>query len=337
MSPHGWRELEVPEIAAGWRLDHFLAQRFPDRTRSWLSRGIRNGQVLDDGGRPLRSAQRVRAGQRLRLLLPGIAPSEGPPPFPPLVYEDQRVAVVSKPAGLLVHPSGTRFTWSLVGLAKARWPQDDIDLVHRLDRDTSGVVLLSKDREANRSLKQEIVCGRASKTYLALCKGEIPWEERLLDGPIGPAEGPVRIQMAVRADGLAARTRVRVLDRRPGRTLVRCELLTGRTHQIRVHLHHAGYPLFGDRLYGVAPEVFLRAFEQGADAATFHAAGAPRQALHAWRIQIRHPDGGDLTGEAPLPADLQRWLDDPSVLPLDGASSEQRPETQPFEAEEEGE
>lgn len=311
------RDLTVPPTAHGMRLDRFLARWFRTWSRAALVRGVRAGQVLDADGRPLRPSARVREGQLVRVAIPGLAPTTAPPPLPTILYEDDRIIALDKPAGLLAHPAGTEFAWSAVSLAKERWPDQAIDLVHRLDRDTSGVLLLSRDADAGRHLKAAIKAGAVDKVYEALCRGEIAWDTRSLTGPIGPAGGEIRIQMAVREGGLAARTDVEVLARQPGMTRVRCRLYTGRTHQIRVHLDHAGHSLVGDRMYGVPSEVFLRAWEQGVDEAVIRAAGAPRQALHARRVTLPHPDGHDLTVEAPVPADLERWWADPSVLPLD--------------------
>ncbi|MFT4621465.1 MAG: 23S rRNA pseudouridine1911/1915/1917 synthase [Myxococcota bacterium] len=302
------------------RLDRFLSRRFADRSRTWFARGIRDGQVRDAADRPLRSSTRVRAGDWLRLYLPGIAPDGPPPPHPAVLHEDARVIVIDKPAGLLAHPAGTDFTWSVIGLAKERWAGETIDLVHRLDRDTSGVLVLTRDAEANRVLKAALKAGEVHKEYEALARGSVEWDTRSLTGPIGSAGGVIRIQMAVCDDGLAARTDVTVLGRQPSMTHVRCVLHTGRTHQIRVHMHHAGHSLVGDRMYGVAPEVFLRTLDHGPDAQVVEAAGAPRHALHAARIRFRHPDGHTVQVEAPTPADMGRWWQHPVVLPHDTAT-----------------
>ena len=321
--PRSWnrfRWVEVPERAAGLRLDRFLALRFRDRSRTALVRGIKRGQVRDADGQPLRASTTLRGGERLKVTIPGIAPTEPPPPLPVILHEDDRVVVVDKPAGMLAHPTGTAFAWAVVGLARERWPE--VDLVHRLDRDTSGTLVLSKDRQANVFLKEAFKRGEVVKEYEALARGHLDFDHRVVDAPIGSADGPIRIQMAVRDDGLDARTDVTVLGRTPpgvtpALTRVRCRLHTGRTHQIRVHLAHVGAGLVGDRMYGVPPEVFLHAWEHGPDAQTFADAGAPRHALHAASIAFPHPAGGTVHAEAPFPEDLTRWWQDPSVLPLD--------------------
>lgn len=295
------------------RLDHFLAVRFRDFSRSAMSRWIREGLVCAEG-RVLRTAYRVRAGDQLEIAIPGIAPDSVAPPFPTVLHEADGLVVVDKPPGMLCHPTGSAFAWALIGLARERWP--DVELVHRIDRDTSGCLALTTDPELNRVLKLAVLEGRMHKVYTAICKGEIPWDSQTLDGPIGPADGEIRIEMAVRPDGKHARTDVQVLERKAGMSLVRCRIHTGRTHQIRVHLAHAGFPLLGDRLYGVPAAVFLHTLEHGSDPGVIEATGAPRHALHATVLQIPHP-AGSITVQAPLPPDMARWWADPSVLPFD--------------------
>ena len=312
------------------RLDVFLARWFYVRSRSSLAQGIRKGQVQDAQGQTLRAAAILRGGERLLLFLPGIAPTTQKPPTPVILYEDDALIAVNKPAGLLAHPSGTDFAWSVVGLLRDARPQDSLDLVHRLDRDTSGVLLLSKTKPAGRQLKAALVAGDVDKHYVALCRGSIPWQERLCEGRIGSAGSEIRIKMGVVApqdsSGLTACTALRVNDRKPGphpMTWVGCQIYTGRTHQIRVHLDQEGYSIVGDRLYGVEPAVFLRAWEHGVDDWVIERAGAPRQALHAQQMRFAHPTTGDvLTIAAPVADDMLRWWKDPTRLPFDRPSGQ---------------
>jgi 23S rRNA pseudouridine1911/1915/1917 synthase len=319
MSFPSHRQIQVPEVAAGMRLDRFLAVWFQERSRSELVRGIRAGQVCSEAGKKLRPSSIVRAGERLYITIPGIAPTEPPPAFPPILYADEELIVIDKPAGLMCHPAGSSFTWAVIGLARERWPEEPIDLVHRIDRDTSGLLMLTRTPEANQWYKAFIQRGDCTKEYLAITKGRPAWETQTIEGPIGKADGPIRIQMAVRADGAPARTDVTVLERHPEAelSLLRCRLHTGRTHQIRVHLESVGFPLLGDRIYGVKAKIFLHAWEFGADESTFIAAGAPRHALHCARLLVQRPSGEWLELEAPLAPDLQRWWDQPQLLPLD--------------------
>jgi 23S rRNA pseudouridine1911/1915/1917 synthase len=314
------RELEVTSRAAGMRVDRFLAARFPDRSRTSFARALRAGEVRDATGQTLRASTTLRGDEVLHLYIPGLAPAGAPPPLPPVLYEDDRVIVLNKPPGMMAHPAGTEFAWAVIGLAREAWPDDAIDLVHRLDQDTSGAIVLSKDLEANRALKGALLTGRVRKHYLAICRGITDWDSRELTGSIGAADGIIRIQMAVRPDGLPARTDVEVLGRQAcGLSLVRCRLHTGRTHQIRVHLAHAGLPILGDRMYGVPPDVFLDTRSTGAlSEAHLSLVGAPRQALHAAEVCFPHPDGGERVVQAPLLEDMTRWWDDPGSLPWAG-------------------
>ncbi|MCB9686266.1 MAG: RluA family pseudouridine synthase [Alphaproteobacteria bacterium] len=302
----------------GMRLDRWLSLRFADRSRTFFARALREGMIRDGRDVPLAASWRVRGGEVLRVYVPGIAPTSGPPPFPTILYEDDRVVAIDKPPGLLAHPSGTAFAWGVISLAKARWPDARVDLVHRLDKDTSGVMLLTLDLEANRHLKEAVVAGAVHKEYEALVRGMVPWPERRLEGPIGPEDGEIRIKMAVRPDGLPARTDATVLGRRATLSHLHLVLHTGRTHQIRLHLADAGFPVLGDRLYGVPHEVFLDLREGRATLRdTIAIVGAPRQALHSRRVTFPHPDGRTLTVEAPFAADLVRWWERPEVLPYD--------------------
>lgn len=312
------RLLEVPEGARGMRLDRFLAKRFSDRSRSEFASWIKRGFVCDHAGNPLRASATMRGSGLLRVYIPGIAPDSPKPPLPPVLYEDDRVVVIHKPACMLVHPTGTAFAWAVIGLARDRWPQ--ADLVHRLDRDTSGVLVLSKDPAANVALKKSFQTRTVVKHYIALVRGHLEEENYSVRAPIGPADGPIRIQMAVREGGQQAWTEIEVIGRTgdgpTAMSKVRCVLHTGRTHQIRVHCAHIGRGLVGDRMYGVPPEVFLRSLDHGADEIVVQAAGAPRQALHAELIAFEHPDGGRIEVSAPIPADMAQWWADPGCLPL---------------------
>ncbi len=304
------RLLNVPVRAAGTRLDDFLERRFRDLPAPLLRKGIRAGQVRCRG-RVLRPSALVQAEDPLEIFIPALAPTCDPPPLPPVLHEAEGLVVVDKPAGMLCHPSGSAFTWALIGLARERWPE--VELVHRLDRDTSGCLALTTDPALNRILKQALARGEVHKSYIALCRGEIPWDRRMLDGPIGEDEGRIRIKMRVREDGRPARTEVEVLERARGLSKVRCTLLTGRKHQIRVHLTDAGHPLLGDRMYGVAPEIFLHSLKHGADERVVSATGARRQALHAASLTLPHPSGPMQVASA-LPAELARWWADGSGL-----------------------
>lgn len=312
-----YRVVYVVPRAAGLRVDRFLAMRFHDRSRTEFNKALKARMVTKSDGSALRPSAILRAGDVLHVHIEGIAPPGPPPRCPPAIYEDARVIALAKPAGMMAHPAGTRFVYAAVGLARANWPNDAVDLCHRLDKDTSGILLLTKDMAANALLKTAFLRGNCHKEYVAIVKGVPEWDFLSIEAPIGRAGGEIRIQMGVQPDGLPARTDVTVIGRKPeaGLSMVRLRLFTGRTHQIRVHLHHVGLPLLGDLMYGVPPEIFLEAQERGVQPEHVAVTGAPRQALHAAKLVFPHPDGRVVTVEAPLPDDMQAWWDDPASLP----------------------
>ncbi len=260
--------------------------------------------------RTLKPSSLLRAGERLRILIPGIAPDAPPPELPPIVHEDDRFIAFDKPAGMLVHPAGQQFVYALIGLARRARPLPSLDLVHRLDRETSGVVLLAKDTEANAFVKEAIRHHRVAKTYQAIVRGTVPWEEMVIDGAIGSSPSSiVRVRRAVVPNGLASKTEVRVLRRMAAHTLVECRPISGRTHQIRLHLEHAGFPILGDKLYGQPDHVFLEWLREGATPLVTEAIGFPRHALHAASLVFPHPRGTPLRIHAPLAPDMQAIVD----------------------------
>ncbi|MBM4367646.1 MAG: RluA family pseudouridine synthase [Deltaproteobacteria bacterium] len=303
-APH--RVLNIRDRAAGRRADVFLALRFPDWSRSAFARFIRDGLVQSDE-RALKPASTLRHGETLRVYVHGLAPSSLPPSMPPVLYEDEWLIAVNKPPGLLMHPVGQRFAWALVGLVREARPEAHIDLSHRLDKDTSGVVLLTKHEDANRHMKACFMRRRVSKVYLAITRGQPPWDEFDLHAPLGHAPGStVLLRRGHDPAGESAHTRFVVSRRMATHALVECHPTTGRTHQIRAHLEHLGFPILGDKLYGQPDTVFLELLEAGVTDAVRAAVGFPRQALHAHQICFPHPATGQmLRVTAPLAPDMQ--------------------------------
>lgn len=307
-APH--RVLNVLDRAAGRRVDTFLSLRFPSWSRSTFAKWIKEGVVQSDS-RTLKPSSVLRLGEVLRIWAPGIAPAEGPPPPPAILYEDDWLLAVDKPAGMLVHPVGQRFAWALIGLVREMRPGVRIDLSHRLDRETSGIVVLTKHEDANRAMKDAFQARRVQKTYQALVRGVVPWEAQSVDASLGHKAGSV-VQLRRGADpaGESALTEVSVLRRLERHTLVECRPHTGRTHQIRVHLEIAGFPILGDKLYGQPDEVFLSLLDGGVTPALRETIGFPRHALHAHAPAVPHPHSGQmLKVRAPLPADMQAVAD----------------------------
>lgn len=298
------QEYLVRDREEGQRLDVFLAQR-SGLSRARIQRLIADGQVLLDG-HPAKPSAPVGAGQRVRLTVPPAEPLALRPEVIPLdiLFEDEDLLVVNKPAGLVVHPGAGRTTGTLVHALLAHCQRlpgiggvERPGIVHRLDRDTSGVMVVAKTDVAHQSLSNQFKARIVQKRYLALAHGLLVHDRGRVEAPIGRREQD-RKRMGVRREGgREARTAYRVLRRLPEMTLVELHLETGRTHQIRVHLAHIGHPVVGDQVYGGRRERRARGGEEPAE----------RQMLHAWRLEFRHPrTGAWLAFSAPPPADFLR-------------------------------
>jgi 23S rRNA pseudouridine1911/1915/1917 synthase len=304
---------------AGWRLDRYLQQKVRRASRAQVQRFIREALVPLDGGRALKPSTRVTAGLRFALLREEL--DEAPAPPIPVVYEDARLLVVDKPAGIAVHPTA-RDLRRTVTFALRENGFGKCDPAHRLDRDTSGLLACGRDRDAARALKLAFAERRVRKEYLAVVEGW-PTEERFtVDAPLLLGGGKVGVKMRVDPAGAAAETEVEVLSRctlADGAriALVQARPLTGRQHQIRAHLAHAGHALVGDKLYGPDEEYFLALAEGRAlpDGAAMRLR-LPRHALHAERLVLAHPQtGAPLDLRAPLPQDLRAFLVAARVAP----------------------
>ncbi len=308
-------QLEAPEP----RLDKFLCERHPEVGRARWDAWIREGRVSVNGAPATKGGQKLRVGDSVATELP---PVEAPalhltPENLPLtsLFEDEHLWIVDKPSGMVVHPGPGHASGTLVNalLGRLRTPagvgdapsedEEESDevatgwpgLVHRLDRYTTGCIALTKTREAQAELQAQFKARTVEKTYLALVRHspKLPQLGSLLvDEPIA-RHRTERLKMAVTAGGRDARTRVRVLARTSSTALVACELLTGRTHQIRVHLSHLRAPLLGDPLYG-GPSRWLAPDGQALE--------LPHPLLHAWKLGLNHPvTGQPIAAEAPVP------------------------------------
>lgn len=299
-----WRYIIIREKDVGRRVDAYLAKRFPSYSRSQIRKYIVEGKILSLS-RKLKASSLLMENEQLRLFVPGLVPDSPPPPLPEVLYEDKRIIVANKPSGMLVHPAGDRFVWALVGLFKTAYPEYKIDLVHRTDRDTSGVLLLTKDKEANAFLKTNMANRNVQKIYQAIARGVPDWEENDLVVPIGvQTTSEVRLRRAVLEGGQYCHTTFKVLKRLERYSLLECKLHTGRTHQIRVHCEYLGFPLLGDKLYGHPDEVFISYLENGVTEELCQRVKFPRHCLHAAKITFPHPDGGFQKVRAPLPPDM---------------------------------
>src|SRR6202521_6404988 len=281
--------------AAAPRLDRFLAEQAADLSRSAAARLIKS-HLVRVNGRPADPADRVEAGDVVDFEIPEayVADAAAEAISLEVVYEDEDIAVINKPAGMVVHPAPGHHTgtmvhallgrggaWSAVGGAARP------GIVHRLDKGTSGLIVVARNDVSHRALSAQLKDRTLSRTYLAIVRGRVKDAAGELEGPIGrdPKE---RKRMAVVRGGRFARTRYHVVERRGGHTLLRCDLDPGRTLQVRVHRAALGYPVTGDVEYG------------GGEA------GVSRPMLHAWRLRLRHPrTGEEMSFEAPPPSAFQ--------------------------------
>jgi 23S rRNA pseudouridine955/2504/2580 synthase len=298
--------LEVGEESAAQRIDNFLLRRLKGVPKSHVYRVLRSGEVRVNSGR-VGPEYRLRAGDRVRV--PPVRLAERAPRAParplelPVIHEDASLLVVDKPSGVAVH-GGSGISFGAIEALRAARPQARfLELAHRLDRDTSGLLVVAKKRSALLELHRMLREGEIEKVYLALAAGRWRGGPRELRESLHKhvtASGERRV--SVRADGQQAATRVRPLATREDCSLLELRLLTGRTHQIRVHLAHAGHPILGDDKYGD--------FELNRVLAK---QGVRRLMLHAWRLALRHPaDGARLKLQAPLPPGMvelvEKWF-----------------------------
>ncbi len=310
MPPSEAERLEVTAAHDGARLDHFVTAVLPERSRSQIQRLIRGGHVRLNG-RTVRASHAVHAGDVVDLEVPPAAPSTPGPEDLPLtvLHDDPDLVVVDKPAGMVVHPAAGHERGTLVnallhhvaglsGIGGEERP----GIVHRLDRGTSGAMVVAKHDAAHAELSRQFADREVDKEYLGLAWGLLNAGRRI-DAPLGrdPAD---RKKISTRARrARSAVTRITGAERLRGLTLATIAIATGRTHQIRVHLASIGHPIAGDALYGGVRR------HLAADHRAL--ASLDRPFLHAWRLAFRHPrDGRRVAFETPLPGDLQAVVDD---------------------------
>ena len=293
--------LPVPPEAAGGRVDAWLAEQREDLTRSAAARLLEDGQVTCDG-KPLPKNYRLRGGETLTVTLPEVQEAELIAQDIPLdvVYEDGDVIVLNKPKGLVVHPAPGHADGTLVnallhhcgdslsGIGGEKRP----GIVHRIDRDTSGLIIAAKNDFAHQRLSAQLADHSLARTYECIVTGNLREDSGTVDAPIGRDKRD-RKKMAVVSDGRRAVTHWEVIARYPGFTHVRCRLETGRTHQIRVHMAYLGHPILGDTVYGARKPV----------------PGLQGQCLHAVGLRFVHPRTGETVElTCPLPEEFQREL-----------------------------
>jgi 23S rRNA pseudouridine955/2504/2580 synthase len=297
------RTLEVGEEAAAQRIDNFLLRHLKGVPKSHVYRVLRSGEVRVNSGR-VKPEYRLQAGDRVRV--PPIrvsqeAKAKAKPAEFPIVYEDAALLVVDKPAGVAVH-GGSGVSFGVIESLRASRPQAKfLELAHRLDRDTSGLLIVATKRTALVELHRMLREGEVTKEYLTVARGQWEGAGRELRESLHKyvdAKGERRV--AVHEDGKEAVTRVRVLRTSAAFSLLQVSLLTGRTHQIRVHLAHAGHPVLGDAKYGDFE--LNRRLEK---------AGVRRLFLHASRLAFAHPLSRErIELKAPLPAEIKKFVDE---------------------------
>lgn len=302
------RTATVPDASAGRRFDAVLAELFPQFSRSKLTSWIKSGEVLLDGATP-RPRDPVVGGETVSLNVVLDTQTEAVPQDIPLsvLFEDDQVIVVDKPAGLVVHPGAGNHDGTLVNAllfrdaSLATLPRAGI--VHRLDKDTSGVMVVARTLEAHNALVEQLSARDVHRQYLAIVVGALV-SGGTVDAPIDrhPRD---RLRMGVREDGRDAITHYRLRERFRAHTALECRLETGRTHQIRVHMAHLRHSILGEPLYGGS----LKLPKGASDEMIAALRGFRRQALHAETLEFRHPVNGEAVRcTAPLPEDMQQLM-----------------------------
>ena len=310
-------EALIPDYLDGLRCDHVAAKMFSDFSRSRLQNWISDGSLLVDDCK-LRPKDSVFSGSCMKLRAELEEQERWEPENIPIsrVYEDDHLVVIDKPVGLVVHPGAGNANGTLLNALLHHVPQVSkvprAGIVHRIDKDTSGLLVIAKTIEAQNSLVKQLQARTVKREYEAVTQGVIT-AGGSVEEPIGRHSGN-RLKMAASKSGKPAVTHYRVVQKFAGNTHIRVQLETGRTHQIRVHMSHLRFPLIGDALYGGRVRVpkgisaELREYLQG----------FPRQALHAAKLELNHPDSGEIMQwESPLPDDMKTLL---SMLGDEGAA-----------------
>ena len=302
-------EALVPIQCHGMRLDQVAAELFPDYSRNRLATWIKDGRLMVDG-RTVKPRDKATASAQVTLMVTYEPVIDWQPQRLPLdiIFEDEHILVVNKPAGVVVHPAAGHADSTLVNALLAHAPELDAlprgGIVHRLDKETSGIMFVARTSLAHKSLVAQLSERTVSRTYCAVCTGALTGGGKI-DAPID-RHPMARTKMAVVADGKPAVTHYRIAHRFKHYTQLQVNLETGRTHQIRVHMAHRKWPLIGDPVYGGRQRVPAGA----SDLLISTLRGFPRQALHAQALEFEHPASGDwMEFETDLPDDLVNLLE----------------------------
>jgi 23S rRNA pseudouridine1911/1915/1917 synthase len=314
-------EATVEAGEEGSRLDRWLARKFPATSRARFQALIAEGRVAVEGLAAAEARKPVKLGERVEVILPAAVPAAPrPEPIPlAILYEDEHLIVIDKPAGLVVHPAAGHESGTLVNALIAHCGESlsgingikRPGIVHRLDKDTSGLMVIAKTDAAHRGLASQFAAhgrdGRLVRAYLALVWGALSRKRGAIDAPLGRSQtNRQKISVSRRISARHAVTHYEVLESLGPASLLRCELETGRTHQIRVHMAHIGHPLLGDKTYGSGFASSQSKLPKPALQALIH---MHRQALHAAMLGFEHPiNFKKLRFESPLPQDLEALL-----------------------------
>lgn len=289
----------------GRRLDAFLAARLGKKySRAAVQKLIDDG-LVSRSGRAVKAAARVSEGETVLIRYPRVEEPPVPHETMPVLFQDERIVVISKPGGTLSHPTD-KVLRNTVTYLLAQQLGRKVYLAHRLDRETSGAMVLALDVDAARSLYEQFSARVVRKEYLAVAFGAVAWTRTIVDAPLGDEGKLIRVRRAVGgAHGQSAVTEFRRLATDGRLSLIAAMPRTGRLHQIRAHLAYIGHPLVGDKLYCGDGQVYLKAVRKEVSRADLDALGADRQLLHSWRLSFQHPgDGRALAFEAPVPDDF---------------------------------
>jgi 23S rRNA pseudouridine1911/1915/1917 synthase len=326
---HGAFTIIAEEFDSGRRLDTVVASRIPGCSRSLAATLIGSQHILIDQ-QPKKPSYRIKPGDRIKghIPAPELANYE-PEPIPlHILYQDSHIIVINKSPGIVVHPAPGHSSGTLVNALLFHCPDlgaigGEIrpGIVHRLDKDTTGTMVVAKNAEAQEELARQFKAREVQKKYLALVYGDMLSEAGEIKLPIGRHPVDRKRMSTTTRKGRAAETAWKVRERLDGITLLELNLKTGRTHQIRVHCTAMGHPIVGDRVYhsGKRLKNINRLYSGESSSMTAQLKAVPRQMLHAWRLGFIHPHSGkDMTFEAPIPTDMQTVIEKLSRMALGG-------------------
>ena len=290
---------------SGWRADRYIVHRVPRLSRTRVQRILKDN-AFDEAGLAVKPNRMLRAGERITVYK---RPPEEPdtPRCFGVLFEDAWLLAVDKPPCLPVHPSARYYKNTLTALLEERYGKPRPAITHRLDSETSGIVLCAKGIDAERAVKRLFADRKVSKTYLAVVVGALDPPAGRIEAPLAHDDGSaIHVKMGCgNPDGLPSLTEYRTIEARGGRSLVELHPRTGRQHQIRAHLAHAGHPIVGDKMYGPDESLFLEYLETGPTDDLVRRAGHRRQALHAAELELVHPyTEASVRISSPLPEDI---------------------------------